>query len=89
MSAEAVPNVPASQDMANQEVASATGTNSKTGVTSENAKTTFISNVDQLKEKAPKVYQSMIEGIARTICDGLRKHALRLKEIMREGQRRG
>lgn len=89
MSGAAVPDVPPSQDVANQEVAAATGKNSKMGMSSEAAASTFVSNADQLKEKAPKVYQAMIEGIARRICDGLRKHAIRLKEIMREGQRRG
>lgn len=48
----------------------------------------FVSNASDLKQEAPEVWDAMIRAAARDICDDLKKHAERMKKIMREGQRR-
>lgn len=45
-----------------------------------------ISNMDDLRKKAPKVYQQMLLGIATNICSEMNRQQERLKRIMREGQ---
>lgn len=47
----------------------------------------FVSNAANLKEEAPEVHEAMLRAAARDICDDLKKHAERMKKIMREGQR--
>jgi len=47
---------------------------------------TRISSLAELKEKAPKVYQKMMEGIAMNIVGDMREHQERLKKMMREGR---
>lgn len=48
---------------------------------------TQVASVGDLREKAPKVYKSMVEGIAQTIITKMKRDADRLKEIAREGRR--
>ncbi len=48
---------------------------------------TSISSVGDLREKAPKVYDAMLIGIATTICNRSKRHQDRIKKIMREGNR--
>jgi hypothetical protein len=90
MSAE-TSGVNGSQDVAAQQAAAegATTTATKKGLSADAAANTFVTNANQLKEKAPEVYNAMVDSLARKICDDLKKHAARMKKIMREGQRQG
>lgn len=45
-----------------------------------------IGSMDELRKKAPKVYNQMLLGIATNICSEMQRHQARLKEIMRKGQ---
>lgn len=45
-----------------------------------------VSSMADLKEKAPEVYRAMIQGIGMNICNEMRKHQRRLKEIMRKAR---
>lgn len=49
---------------------------------------TKISSVGDLREKAPKVFDKMMEGIAMNIISKMRKAQERLKEMWREGRQR-
>lgn len=57
--------------------------NSDTGVTSS----TKINSIKELREKAPEVYQKMLEGIAMNICGKMKDHQDRLKKMMRDATR--
>lgn len=48
---------------------------------------TKISNLEDLREKAPEVYQKMLEGIAQTIVNQIKEHQDRLKKMMEEARR--
>jgi len=50
---------------------------------------TTVSSLADLKLKAPKVYQAMMEGIAMDICNDMQAAQQRLKDIMDEAQRNG
>lgn len=45
---------------------------------------TRVNSVDDLRKKAPKVYQAMLEGIAWHICGEMKRSQDRLKQMMRE-----
>lgn len=45
---------------------------------------TEFNSMSDLKEKAPEVYQKMMEGIAMNIISSMRRHADRLKKAWRE-----
>ena len=47
--------------------------------------TTKIGSMEDLKKKAPKLYQKMLEGIAMAICNDMKEHQDRLKQLMRDG----
>lgn len=47
---------------------------------------TTIKSLDDLKKQAPKVYNSMMQGIAMTICNEMKEHQDQLKELMRQGR---
>ncbi len=47
---------------------------------------TTASNMTQLKERAPQVYNAMMMGVAQNICNEMQQHQDRLKELMREGE---
>ena len=53
------------------------------GVTSS----TTVNSIKELKEKAPEVYQKMMEGIAQNICGKMKDHQDRLKQMMRDANR--
>lgn len=48
---------------------------------------TKISSVGDLKEKAPKVYDAMLQGIAMKITTEMKDHQDRLKELGAEARR--
>lgn len=45
---------------------------------------TKITSLQDLKEKAPEVWQKMLEGIAMNICNEMRHHEERIKKLRRE-----
>lgn len=45
---------------------------------------TKIDSLADLKKKAPKLYNKMLEGIGMQICGEMREHQDRLKRLMRE-----
>jgi len=47
---------------------------------------TTISSMTELKERAPEVYDKMLEGIAMTIIKGMRQHMERMKKLMRKSR---
>ena len=49
---------------------------------------TKISNTADLKEKAPEVWDKMMEGIAQNIIKDMRQRQERLKKMMREARER-
>jgi len=49
---------------------------------------THIDSLSALKEKAPKVYEAMMVGIATNICNKMKASANRLKKMIREASNR-
>ena len=47
---------------------------------------TQVSSLEDLKNKAPEVYQKMMEGIAMKICNEMRSSQDRIKEMNREAR---
>lgn len=47
---------------------------------------TKIGNMNDLREKAPQVFQKMCETIGWTICGSMRRHQDQIKKLLREGQ---
>ncbi|WP_213158508.1 hypothetical protein [Parachlamydia sp. AcF125] len=45
---------------------------------------TRVDSLAELKKKAPKVYNAMIQGIATHICNEMKNHQDRLKKMTRE-----
>jgi hypothetical protein len=50
---------------------------------------TPVSSVGDLKQKAPKLYNAMMQGIATTIISEMSDHQERMKELAEEGRREG
>ena len=50
-------------------------------------KNTFVSNLSQLKELDPKVYQATMKSIAQNIINAMKRHQDRFKKLMRESRR--
>lgn len=50
---------------------------------------TIVKDMGDLKRKAPKVYNQMMEGIGMNICNEMKHHQDRLKQLMREASRNG
>lgn len=48
---------------------------------------TTISTLEDLRKKAPKVYEAMIQGIGMNMVNKMRRDQEHLKQIMREGNR--
>lgn len=46
-----------------------------------------VSSLNELKEKAPEVYRAMVEGIATTICEEMKRNQEHLKKIMDDARR--
>lgn len=49
---------------------------------------TKISSVADLKKKAPKVWNAMLLTIAQTMCNQMHHSSERLKQIIKDGERR-
>lgn len=81
MSSPALNNNPSSVDSASTPPeTTTTPAHSNAEVTTK----TQVSSLAELKEKAPKVYEQMMVGIAMQICRKMEKSQARLKRIMRE-----
>lgn len=48
---------------------------------------TRVNSMDELRTKAPEVYNKMMEGIANRIINEMRRRQERIKQLMREGRR--
>lgn len=48
---------------------------------------TTVSSLADLKEKAPQVYEAMMQGIGMNMVNKMRRDQEHLKQIMREGNR--
>ncbi len=48
---------------------------------------TRIGSLAELKEKSPKVYDAMMQGIATTICNRMKDHEERRQKIIKEYER--
>lgn len=48
---------------------------------------TSISTLEELRKKAPKVYEAMLQGIGMNMVNKMRRDQQHLKEMMREGNR--
>lgn len=50
---------------------------------------TKIKNLEELRKKAPNVYNKMLEGIAMNICNDMKHHQERLEEMNRKARQGG
>ena len=64
------------------------GAAAQSNAPNEYTSTTKIASLDDLKNKAPKVYDAMIKGICMSIIRDMREHQEHLKEMMRKGRER-
>ncbi|ADI38907.1 putative uncharacterized protein [Waddlia chondrophila 2032/99] len=76
---------PSSQNAATAE-ASATANANKKNLKAEYDMDTVISSASDLKEKAPEVWDKMMQGIAQNIIKDMRERQERLKKMMRESR---
>lgn len=51
-----------------------------------NEKFSSVSNMNELKERAPDLYKAMMQGLAMNICNEMQKHQKRFKEILRKAR---
>lgn len=56
---------------------------------SEVNSSTTITSLEELKSKAPEVWQKMLEGIGMNICNEMRRHEDRIKELRRQYEQLG
>lgn len=47
---------------------------------------TSIGSLEELRQKAPEVYQKMMEGIAYTVVQSMQRHQEHLEKIWRENR---
>ncbi|MGK5594125.1 MAG: hypothetical protein ACSNEK_02050 [Parachlamydiaceae bacterium] len=70
---------------------SPTSTSSTTGSSGSGdsgySSNTTVGSISELQQKAPQVYQAMMEGLAMNIVGKMRDDQARLKKIMKEGER--
>lgn len=78
--AASVPNVTAAQPTASDPTTAAAVVSSNKAVNSY----TKISSVEDLRKKAPKVYNAICQGIAEQICYQMKHAQDRIKQKMRE-----
>ena len=65
----------------------ATSTGAPTGTAGEFNASTTIGSMSELKEKAPTLYNAMMQGVAAKISNDMKDHQERLKEMQREAAR--
>lgn len=71
-----------------QNAATAEASASANGTKKDFDMNTKVNSTADLKEKAPEVWDKMMEGIAQNIISDMRKRQERLKKMMREAQQR-
>ncbi len=52
----------------------------------QDASKVIVTSMDELQKKYPKFAEQVMTQWAKRICDELRKHSQRMKEIMRKNQ---
>lgn len=60
---------------------------SPTGTAGEFNASTQIGSMSDLKDKAPELYKAMMQGLATNICNDMKDHQERLKEMQRQATR--
>ncbi len=50
----------------------------------QDASKVIVTSMEELKEKYPKFHEQVLQQWAKHICDDLRKHAAKMKEISRK-----
>lgn len=65
-----------------------TGTGSSTSSPASYSSSTHVNSLSELRTKAPKVYNAMMQGIAMDICNDMKHHQDRLKKLVREASNR-
>lgn len=88
------PNVPITQSNANAVTSvnpSSANPSTAGAIMSSNTPTqltaaTTIHSMADLRNKAPKLYQMMLQGIGMSIVSEMQKHQARLKRLMRKTQ---
>ncbi|HEY4831652.1 MAG TPA: hypothetical protein VIH61_03730 [Waddliaceae bacterium] len=83
-SSESVSSAPVQPSSSDPSVA---GAAAATNAPKSMKETTFttVGSLAELKEKAPDVYNMMMQGIAQNIISEMRERQERLKKLMREG----
>lgn len=79
-------NVAATSSVAADQVSAAGSVSSNTNQ-KELKMSDTISSLAELREKAPEVYNQMLQGIAMNICGQMKHQQERLKQVIRDGQR--
>lgn len=70
---------------ANTQIVGANST-SKHNSSTMSSNTSIGNNLASLKEKAPKVYDAMMQGIAMNICQKMKRDQDKIKEINRKAR---
>lgn len=76
------------ESSASASTGAATGTSDAAAQGSQNwnMKTT-VNSVEQLRQKAPEIYNAMLQGIAMNMIGQMKRRQDRLKELMRDARR--
>lgn len=86
--AASVPAVTTAQPSSkNAATAEASASQRTAGAGEETSGSTRFNSLEDLKEKAPQVYNAMMLGIAQNICKDMQEAQQRLKTMMRESRR--
>ncbi len=67
-----------------QPASAATGSSGGAVASSSGGGESAISSLADLQKQSPEVYRAMMQGIAIHICDDMKKHQERLKQLMRQ-----
>lgn len=88
MSEIIVPNVPSNEvtaPSAKDPTTAGSVASSNAPITDVNS-STKINSLSELRERAPKIWNAMMMGIAQRICSESKHHSDHLKQIMRESR---
>lgn len=67
--------------------ASVSSTGSAGGISKDVSSSTTVHSMEDLREKAPKIYNTILEGIAMEICNKMKASQERLKKLQDEAMR--
>lgn len=85
-SAGSSPSPAVSQPTSTNAATASAAISQKTMAAGDSTSGARFNSMNDLKEKAPKVYQAMMVGIAQNICKDMQEAQARLKKIMRESR---